>query len=142
MQDKPRPLVGIGVMVFKNGKVLVGKRKGSHGKNEYAWPGGHLEYGESIIDCAIREVKEETGIETQNIRFQFVANVLKYLPKHYVHIGLVADWKSGEAKVLEPEKVEEWLWRDLDSLPEPLFEMCRLQLEALKTGQTFFDSKS
>lgn len=95
-------------MVFKDGKALEGKRKGSHGANEYAWPGGHLEHSEGIIDCVIREVKEETGIEIQNIRFQFVANVLKYLPKHYLHIGLIADWKRGEPKVLEHEKVEEW----------------------------------
>ena len=142
MQDKPRPLVGIGVMVFKNGKVLIGKRKGSHGENEYAWPGGHLEHAESIIDCATREVKEETGIEIQNIRFQFVANVLKYLPKHYLHIGLIADWEKGVPHVLEPEKVEEWIWCDLDSLPEALFEMCKLQVKSLKTGQIFFDSKS
>jgi 8-oxo-dGTP diphosphatase len=36
--------IGIGVMVFKDGKVLMARRKGSHGQGEYAFPGGHLEY--------------------------------------------------------------------------------------------------
>ena len=43
-----RPKVGVGVMVFKDGKILLAKRKGSHGAGEYAFPGGHLEFGESF----------------------------------------------------------------------------------------------
>ena len=41
-EQKPR--VGIGVMIFKDGKVLLGKRKASHGEGEWASPGGHLDY--------------------------------------------------------------------------------------------------
>ena len=48
MDKEQRPKVGIGVMVFKDGKVLMGKRKSSHGEGEWAWPGGHLEYMESF----------------------------------------------------------------------------------------------
>ena len=40
--------VGIGIKIFKGSKILLGKRKGSHGEGEYAFPGGHLEYMESI----------------------------------------------------------------------------------------------
>jgi hypothetical protein len=36
------PRVGVGIMIFKDGKVLMGKRKGKHGAGEYAWPGGHF----------------------------------------------------------------------------------------------------
>jgi len=56
-----RPLVGIAVLVMKDGKLLLGRRKGSHGENEYASPGGHLEHMESFAACATREVMEETG---------------------------------------------------------------------------------
>lgn len=135
-----RPKVGIGVMILKNGKVLLGKRKRSHGAGEYAFPGGHLEYMESFTDGAKRETDEEGGIEIRNIRFQFLANVTKYAPKHYVHIGLVADWASGEPIVREPEKLESWAWYGLNDLPEPLFEFCRLAFESQRTGQNYFDS--
>jgi len=97
--DDLRPKVGVGVMVLKNGKVLIGKRKGAHGAGEWAWPGGHLEYMESFEDCARREVMEETGIEIHNIRFLRLMNLKEYAPKHYVDIGLVAEWLSGEPKV-------------------------------------------
>ena len=138
--QQPQPRVGIGVMILKDGKVLLGKRKGSHGAGEYAFPGGHLEYMESFEDCARRETREECGIEIENIRFQFVANIQEYKPKHYAHIGLIADWKSGDPKVLEPEKSEGWNWYDLNALP-PMFGPCVLAVRTYKGGESYYDAK-
>lgn len=140
MDKENRPKVGVGVMIMKNGKVLLGKRKGSHGAGEYAWPGGHFEYMESFEQCAKREVKEETGMEIQNIRFLRLLNLKDYDPKHYVDIGLLADWKSGEPKVMEPEKTEGWNWYDMDNLPKPLFATLPTYIEAYKTGKNFWDN--
>lgn len=137
--DDQRPKVGVGVLVFKNGKVLLGKRKGSHGEGMYAGPGGHLEHFESIIDCAIRETKEETRVRISQPRFLCVTNFLAYAPKHYLDIGIVAEWKAGEPVVLEPTKCDEWKWYSVDTMPSPLFPTVRNYFIALKTGQTFFD---
>ena len=52
--------VGVGVFVWRDGRFIMGQRLGSHGANTWSVPGGHLEFGESWEDCAIREVKEET----------------------------------------------------------------------------------
>jgi 8-oxo-dGTP diphosphatase len=134
-----QPRVGVGVMIVKNGLVLLGKRKGTHGAGEYAFPGGHLEYMESLAQCAQRETLEECGIEIEHIRFQFVANVTTYAPHHYVHIGLLADWKRGTPEVLEPEASEAWDWYAVDTLPQPLFEMCRLAVESYRTGKNYYD---
>jgi len=135
------PKVGVGVMIFKDGKVLFGKRKGSHGEGEYAFPGGHLDYMETIEDCAKRETFEETGIEIQNIRFQFLANVHKYKPKHYLHIGVIADYKSGEVQLKEPDKCENWNWYSLDNLSESLFWMTKLAIDSYKTKEIYFDKQ-
>ena len=140
MDKSLRPLVGIGVLILKDGKILMSKRKRSHGAGEYNFPGGHLEHGESFEECAKRETFEEAGIEIENIKFQFVANVKKYLPKHYVHIGIIADWKKGKAKSLEPDKNGPWEWYALEDLPQPMFEMCRLSIEARNTNKNYFDS--
>ena len=138
--EEQRPQVGIGVMIFKDGKVLLGKRKGSHGSNNYAFPGGHLEYMESFEDCAKRETLEECGIKINKIKFQFLANMKEYSPKHYTHINLMAYWKSGEPKVLEPEKCENWDWYNLNKLPSPLFRACEWAIESYKTGKNYFDN--
>ncbi|MEN9614041.1 MAG: hypothetical protein RLZZ347_348 [Candidatus Parcubacteria bacterium] len=140
MSTEQLPKVGVGVMIIKDGKVLLGKRKGSHGVGEYAWPGGHLEYMESFVGCAQRETMEETGMEIQNVRFLRLLNLKQYAPKHYVDIGLVAEWKSGEPKVMEPNKVESWGWYAMDNLPTPLFEPVKTYMEAYKTGRNFFDA--
>ena len=137
---KEKPFVGVGVMIMRGGRVLLGKRKGAHGEGEYSFPGGHLEHGESFEECARRETREECGVEIENVRFQLLANVKKYAPKHYVHIGLVADWKSGEPSVLEPAKCESWAWYTPDRLPEPLFEMSRLSILFYKQGKNYFDA--
>lgn len=137
--ENERPKVGIGTMVLKNGKVLFGKRKNAHGDGEYSFPGGHLEHGESIIECGKRETLEEAGIEIENVRLLCVSNEKKYLPKHYVNIGLIADWKSGEPTINEPDKYVDIGWYDIDNLPSPLFEVAPNFFEAIKTGKNFFD---
>jgi len=73
-----------------------------------------------------------------DVRFQHLANVRKY-GKHYVHIGMLAGWVSGEPEVLEPEKSETWDWYALGALPEPMFEMCKLSLDSYQTGRTLYE---
>jgi 8-oxo-dGTP diphosphatase len=114
--------VGLAVYIInKEGKVLLGKRKGSHAAGDWATPGGHLEVGENWEQCAQREIKEETGIEIKNIRLGTVTNdIFEKSGKHYITLNMLAEYVSGEPRVLEPEKCEKWEWFDWDDLPSPL----------------------
>lgn len=141
MENELRPKVGVGVLVFKDGKFLLGKRKGSHGAGEYAGTGGHLEQLESIEDCAKRETFEETGLTIKNVQFLCISNLTKYAPKHYVDIAVTADWESGEVQIMEPNKIESWNWYSLDDIPQPLFGVLENYFEALKSDRKFWDSK-
>jgi len=129
-------------MIIKNNTILLGSRKSSHGAGEFAGPGGHLEVGESIETCALRELAEEAGpdIRVKNMRFLCFINLKRYLPKHYAHIHMVADWASGDPKVMEPDKQDGWDWYDLDDLPQPLFAAMPEVIEAYKTGRNFFEA--
>ncbi|MDE2030856.1 MAG: NUDIX domain-containing protein [Patescibacteria group bacterium] len=140
-EKKPKVDVGIGVMIFKDGKILLGKRMGSHGAGDYAFTGGHLEYMESFEECARRETMEEAGINIKNIKFLSLGNIDDYAPRHYVGIGLTAEWESGEPKVLEVDKRESWDWYDLDNLPQPLFFPAQLMIDAYKEGKIYYDKK-
>src|SRR3989338_9703935 len=93
MRDKKSIVrVGVGVMIQNEaGQVLLGLRQGSHGAEEWSFPGGHIEFGETIAQAAIREVKEETGLDVDEISLISVSDELRYVAtegKHYVVIGL------------------------------------------------------
>lgn len=138
--NQERPKVGIGVMIFKEGKVLMGKRKNAHGEGEYSFTGGHLEHGETFEECAIRETREEAGIEIENVRFLCVGNIRNY-GKHHVGIGMVADWKSGEATNMEADKREGWDWYKPENLPSPVFDFSGKMLFSLRSRQLCHDKE-
>ena len=142
-QEIQKPKVGVGVMIFKDRKVLLGKRRSnsSHGAGEYSFPGGNLEYMEDIEDCIKREVLEETGIKIKNIKFQSIANVKAYTPRHVVLIALTAEWEAGEVQSFKDERIGEWAWYGLDNLPKPLFKFSELMIKSYKTGQNYFDKE-
>jgi 8-oxo-dGTP diphosphatase len=116
------PQIGVGVLITQNGRVLLGKRKGSHGAGMWSAPGGHLDFGEAIEDCAKREVLEETGLHIENLSFgPFTNNVFEAESKHYVTVFVLADQISGNLQTMEPDKCEGWSWFEWGNLPEPLF---------------------
>jgi 8-oxo-dGTP diphosphatase len=117
-----RPLVGVAVIVIQNQRVLLGKRTGAHGAGCWAFPGGHLEFNESINGCAVREVYEETGLLVKNCRFVTCTNDLfTDHNKHYVTLYVVCEYESGEPEIKELEKCEEWKWFPWNEFPKPLF---------------------
>lgn len=117
-----RPLVGIGVLVVRDGKILLGRRKNAHGAGDWSPPGGHLEFGETPEEAAAREVLEETGLHIENIRLAGVVNsVFHDEQKHYVTLFMVADCPEGSPELCEPEKCEAWEWFSWTHLPKPLF---------------------
>lgn len=127
----PNVRVGVGVFVFKDGKFLIQKRKGSHGEGSWSLPGGHLEFGESFEETARREVLEEAGVEIKNVRFGAVTNDhFVEENKHYVTIWMLSDWASGEVKNMEPEKCTAQIWSTFDDLPKPLFLVWNQLLES------------
>jgi len=135
-REKPvrmqRPQVGIGVIITKDDQVLLMKRKGAHGDGTWSVMGGHLEYGESLEECAIREVKEEVAVIITNIAFRAITNdVFESEKIHYVTIWMEGDYVSGEPVMQATNEMSEAGWFSWDALPEPLF----LPLQHLLTGQ-------
>src|SRR3990167_410625 len=96
-----RPKVGVGVIVVKGTQVLLGKRRGSHGAGTWAFPGGHLEFGESIEECAARELWEETGLRALSIQKSSWTNDLIDATKHYVTLFMIVDRFEGTIEVKE-----------------------------------------
>ena len=124
------PSIGIGVLIKKDELVLFGKRKGAHGGGLWAPPGGRLEFGESLEQCAKREVFEETGLMIKNVQLEGVTNSLHHdSGQHCITLYVSADYVAGEAQLKEPEKCEGWRWFTWDAIPQPLFLPLPYKLE-------------
>jgi len=142
MTDKKnnRPVIGVGVLVWREKKILLGQRivDSACNKASMCWqfPGGHLEDGESVITCAQREVSEETGLVIKNLRhLGFTDKLFSVGEKEYITLLVSADYKVGEAQVQEPEKCASWQWFDYDDLPMPLFEPISIFLAQQQASQ-------
>ena len=117
----PIPMVGTAIIITKDDKVLLMKRKGPHGQGTWSTPGGHLDFGETPEVGAAREAKEEMGLDVFDVRFRAVTNDLfETTGRHYITIWM--DGQSvGEPTIAAEEEVEEIGWFAWDALPQPLF---------------------
>ena len=122
-QNKPRVGTAVVVIVIKDNKVLLGRRTSSTGKGTWGLTGGKQEFGETWEQCAMRETKEESGVDICDI--EYVTAVDAFMPEHGAHFAVIfmkASHKAGEPKICEPDKHELWDWHDWDSFPSPLFK--------------------
>lgn len=127
-----RPHVGVGVIISKDQQVLLIRRSNAHGAGTWCPPGGHLEYGETPQQCAIREAQEETGVTITNPVFRAITNdVFEEEHKHYLTVWLEGTYVSGEPVIQSSRELSSVGWFSWDALPEPLF----LPFEHLLTGQ-------
>lgn len=105
-------------------RILMCKRKGSHGAGTWSFPGGHLEFGESVCEAAARELREETGIDVPPDRFTkqtFTNDVFSVEHKHYITLYVDMIWYpgDGEPRIVEPDKCDAWEW--FAAPPSPIF---------------------
>lgn len=67
MKERKPISVGVDIAIEKDGKIVLIRRGNEPFKNEFAFPGGYVEFDETVEDAAIREAKEETGLEVELI---------------------------------------------------------------------------
>jgi len=130
----PAPRVGVGVIITKGQEVLLLRRKNVHGAGTWSTPGGHLDFGESPAECAIRETREETGLDIETVQFRAITNdVFAAEGRHYITIWMEGRWSAGEPTVAAPYESSEVAWFAWDALPQPLF----LPLQHLLDGHCY-----
>ena len=113
-----RPQLAVSAAIFRDGKVLLVRRARSPGKGFYSFPGGRVEFGESLHQALAREVDEETGLRIDIVG---LAGWREVLPSssgggHYVIMSFAARWRANEP-VLNDEH-DDFKWLPPDALGE------------------------
>lgn len=121
--------IGCNTLIIKDKKILLGKRKNCAGEGTWGLPGGHLQFGEDLIEAAKREVLEEIGVKDGDLELISVTEGVKDEKKHYIQVNFLLSNFSGEYKLMEPEKCEEWRYFELTDLPD-LFPPHRTIIQA------------
>jgi 8-oxo-dGTP diphosphatase len=118
-----RPVVGIGAVVIRDGRVLLIRRGVAPGRGLWAVPGGSLELGETLQQGAEREILEETGITIRAREPIYAFDFFERDPDgrirfHFVVVDLAADYIRGDVKGADDALEARWLAPgDLDHLP-------------------------
>ncbi len=117
-----RPKVGTAVFIVRDGLLLMQRRAGPHGEGTWSVPGGHVEFGETPEETAIRETFEETGVSIRSARIVAITNdVFDESGKHYVTLWLLADGVGNETPRPLHDETSDVGWFGPDELPSPLF---------------------
>ncbi len=95
------PLVGVGVVVVREKRVLLIRRAKPPRQGEWSLPGGLQKLGETVFEAASREVREEAGIAVQPLAVIDVVDLIEWDERrvryHYTLIDLLAAFIDGEA---------------------------------------------
>ena len=132
----PRATTGI-YIVNKNGEILLARS--SKWNDLLVPPGGHIEYGEPIIDCVVREAKEETGLDVKNASLLTVIDMIEpenfnAYTTHFVGLQFRAEVDNHEDVVLEERELQDYEWL----LPEEIVKRDDVEDLSKKIVQEYF----
>lgn len=93
----PTPVPAVGVVCLRGDSVLLIRRGTPPRQGEWSLPGGRIEPGERAVEAALRELREETGVEAAITGLiDVVDGLFPEAGRHYVLIDYAARWVSGE----------------------------------------------
>ena len=125
---KEKLKLGVGVLIERDGKILLGERCEGWANGTWTLIGGKLGPGETPIDGARREAKEETGLEIDDLEL-ITKNEDDINGVIYITFGFKPRIIKGEPKTMEPDEIERWEWFNPNHLPEPVYVPTKKMIE-------------
>ena len=124
----------------RDGKICMLRRVNTGWMDgKYGFPAGHKETGESFLDCAIREVKEEAGVDVQKQDLEFVHMVHKYSNEDEnrcrAEVFFVCRNWEGEPSINEPEKSDDLRWFSVGDLPDTVIPYLKTAVQNIQDGK-------
>lgn len=114
-----RPIAATIAIVIRAGKVLLVRRANPPDAGRWGFPGGKIERGETLHQAALRELKEETGVDATALRTFTAADAFDYaadggLRRHFILVAVLCRWSDGEP--VAGDDALEARWVDLETL--------------------------
>jgi 8-oxo-dGTP diphosphatase len=139
--DRFTSIVDVHMVLRRAGKILLLRRAGDvYATGQLCLPSGHLEEGESILQAAVRETREEIGIALDPSELRLVLSIhQRNCGTRHTRIGFVFEprrW-DGEPANGEPDKCSSLVWADPGNLPAETFEYTAAAVRAIEHGATF-----
>ena len=139
MTDQLFPEPTVGIFIFNpEGELLLTKTHKWRGK--YGVPGGHIELGESAIEAARREAKEETGLDIRDLHFlcwyECIYDEQFWKPRHFIFLDYTARLDRGEVRL--NDEAEEFIWIDprkaMEDLEVDSYTAASIRIHLDRTG--------
>ncbi len=127
--------VAVHLFFFQGEKILLLRRFHTGWEDgNYSVPAGHVEIGESVTDCAIREAGEEVGarLERDGLRVVHVMN--RKSEEQRIDFFFLVSHYSGEISNREPDKCDQLAWYPIDALPANVIPYVRQALAYYRDG--------
>ena len=125
--------VGVQVIARREGRLVMVERARGFGAGTWCLPGGHLEPGETIIECALRELEEETGVVGFQPRVVLVTDPDPNT-NHHMQIGVEVTGWTGDLRVVDPSECAAVELCDPDRADRDVFVASRHVLAAIRSG--------
>jgi 8-oxo-dGTP diphosphatase len=108
-----RPVVAVLAVTVRDARVLLVRRANPPDQGKWGFPGGRVELGEPIKQAALRELKEETGVDADPVEVLTVLDVIDRNPAgalrfHYVLVAVLCRWRAGEAVAASDALDADW----------------------------------
>ena len=108
------PKLGALAVVIHDGHVLLAQRKKQPDAGLWGFPGGHVEWGETALTAAVRELREETGVEATAVEYLTNFDLIRQdatgqTVTHYLLVGVLCAYASGTPRVVEEIADVQWV---------------------------------
>jgi 8-oxo-dGTP diphosphatase len=125
--------VGVGAIIIDDKNRLFLAKRGPNAKNErglWEFPGGAVEFGETLAQAIEREINEEFGITISVDKLiDVVDHILPEEHQHWVSPTFICRIIAGEPRIQEPEKCSEITWFQINQIPKELSKVTRINLK-------------
>ncbi len=138
--EKFRPYAAAYLVLIKNDKILLSRRANTgYQDGNYSLVAGHLDGGETVLQCITREATEEANIILSPQNLDVILTLHRQSPsdREYFDFYVGATNWTGEIKNMEPKKCDDLAWFDLANLPENILPDVKFALDQINAGNHF-----